>query len=130
MQKKWALRAATLTLGAGAVIGLGVGSASAASNLQVGSSGSAVVCLQQALDYVDSGNLNADGQFGQLTKNAVVHYQGGHSLNPDGVVGPATGGSIKSSVRQAYDNAHHAGDLDWQRTLGAWMSNCNGQLPG
>ncbi|MEU6236710.1 peptidoglycan-binding domain-containing protein [Kitasatospora sp. NPDC047058] len=130
MKQKWALRAATLTLGAGAVLGLSVGSASAASNLQVGSSGSAVVCLQQALNYVDAAGLGTDGQFGQLTKGAVVDYQYGHSLYPDGVVGPATGGSIKASVRQAYDNAHRSGDWGTQSTLGAWMNNCNWQLPG
>ncbi|MFB7615507.1 peptidoglycan-binding protein [Kitasatospora sp. NPDC056181] len=130
MKQKWALRAVTLTLGAGAVLGLSVGSANAASTLRVGSSGSAVTCLQQGLNYVDGAGLDADGQFGQLTKGAVVNYQYGHSLDPDGVVGPATGGSLKTSVRQAYDNAHHAGDWGTQNTLGAWMNNCNWQLPG
>ncbi|AUY52416.1 hypothetical protein C2142_29790 [Streptomyces sp. CB01881] len=130
MKQKWALRAVTLTLGAGAVLGLSVGSANAASTLRVGSSGSAVTCLQQGLNYVDAAGLDTDGQFGQLTKGAVVDYQSGHSLDPDGVVGPATGGSIKTSVRQAYDNAHHVGDWATQNALGAWMNNCNWQLPG
>ncbi|MGW6919487.1 peptidoglycan-binding domain-containing protein [Kitasatospora sp. NPDC054939] len=130
MQQKWALRAATLTLGVGAVVGLTAASANAASTLRVGSTGSAVVCLQQGLNWANSAGLNADGQFGQLTKTAVINFQARKGLDQDGVVGPATGGALKSSVRAIYDAAHHNGDAETQRLTGQWMSNCNWQLPG
>ncbi|MFF2615146.1 MULTISPECIES: peptidoglycan-binding protein [unclassified Kitasatospora] len=124
----WTRRAAALAVGATAVVALTAGSASAASTLAKGSSGSAVGCLQQGLDYVDSAGLQVDNDFGGLTYNAVVHYQSGHSLSPDGVVGPATGGSIKNAVSRAYNASNHGGDHSPE--LGAWLVNCSGQLPG
>lgn len=128
MNTTWKRRTAALAVGAAAAVALSVGSASAASTLSSGSYGSAVGCLQQALDYVDSAGLNVDNSFGNLTYNAVVHYQRGHGLSADGVVGPATGGSIKSAVSSAYYATHRAGDP--AGVLGAWLSNCSGQLPG
>ncbi|MBV2151546.1 peptidoglycan-binding protein [Kitasatospora sp. SUK 42] len=124
----WTRRTAALALGAAAAVALTAGSASAASSLSSGSYGSAVGCLQQALDYVDSAGLKVDNDFGSLTYNAVVHYQHGHSLSPDGVVGPATGGALKNDVRNAYYAANRAGDPSG--IYGSWLTNCSGQLPG
>jgi peptidoglycan hydrolase-like protein with peptidoglycan-binding domain len=124
----WKRRSAVLALGTAAAVALTVGSASAAGSLASGSYGPAVGCLQQALDYVDSAGLNVDNDFGNLTYNAVVHYQRGHGLSPDGVVGPATGGSLKNEVGKAYTATHRAGDP--AGVLGSWLSNCSGQLPG
>jgi peptidoglycan hydrolase-like protein with peptidoglycan-binding domain len=49
-----------------------------------GARGAAVQTLQKML------GVPADGVFGQITKEAVVAYQRGHGLVPDGVVGPVT----------------------------------------
>ncbi|MFD7902034.1 peptidoglycan-binding protein [Kitasatospora sp. NPDC059722] len=131
MQKKWALRAATLTIGAGAALGLAVGTANAASLIQWGSTGQPVVCVQQAMNYLDNAGLSVDGQFGQNTYNAVYAYQGSKSnLQQDGQVGPLTGGDIKADIYNSYRAAHGSGDYNTQQVLGSWMSNCNSQIPG
>ncbi|MFF4817669.1 peptidoglycan-binding protein [Kitasatospora sp. NPDC001309] len=131
MQKKWALRAATLTLGAGAALGLAVGTANAASLIQWGSTGQPVVCVQQAMNYLENAGLSVDGQFGQNTYNAVYSYQGSKgNLQQDGQVGPNTGSAIKSDIYNVYVAAHHSGDYNTQSLMGSWMSNCNSQLPG
>ncbi|MGW2253076.1 peptidoglycan-binding domain-containing protein [Kitasatospora sp. NPDC001660] len=130
MQKKWALRAATLTLGAGAALGLAVGTASAASTIQWGSSGQPVWCVQTAMNYLDNAGLDPDSQFGQLTYNAVVAYQGSKGIQQDGQVGPITGGDIKADIYNVYLAAHHSGDYGTQNQMGSWMNTCNGQIPG
>ncbi|MEV7600864.1 peptidoglycan-binding domain-containing protein [Kitasatospora sp. NPDC089797] len=130
MQKKWALRAATLTLGAGAALGLAVGTANAASQINPNDTGSAVSCLQQGLDYVDGAGLNVDGVYGQATLGAVQHFQSEHSLEADGQVGPLTGGALKNAVQQDYSANVHAGQSDVAHTLAAWMNNCNSQIEG
>lgn len=53
-------------------------------SLQTGASGSSVVALQKAL------GVEADGQFGPLTRSAVRRFQSSHGLTVDGVAGPAT----------------------------------------
>ncbi|QQR76798.1 peptidoglycan-binding protein [Candidatus Nomurabacteria bacterium] len=66
-------------------------------NLSQGSSGTQVVNLQTAL-----GGLTADGNFGPLTKAAVVSYQSAHGLTADGVVGPMTAASINGMATGSY----------------------------
>jgi peptidoglycan hydrolase-like protein with peptidoglycan-binding domain len=51
--------------------------------LRLGSSGTQVMCLQTAL-----GGLTADGNFGPLTKAAVVSWQSKSGLVADGIFGP------------------------------------------
>jgi peptidoglycan hydrolase-like protein with peptidoglycan-binding domain len=52
--------------------------------LRQGSTGPAVSKAQALL------GIAADGKFGPGTKAAVVAFQTGHGLTPDGVIGPAT----------------------------------------
>lgn len=52
--------------------------------LRFGSSGPAVVAIQQAL------RITADGQFGRATDQHVRNFQKARSLTVDGVVGPVT----------------------------------------
>lgn len=52
--------------------------------LKTGSKGEDVKKLQQKL------GLNADGDFGLKTENAVKSFQTKNGLNPDGIVGPQT----------------------------------------
>lgn len=65
--------------------------------LQEGSSGQAVVTLQNDLDQLGY-NLSQDGQFGPLTRAAVVSFQQDHALVPDGIVGPLTWAAINAAL--------------------------------
>ncbi|MEU8517187.1 peptidoglycan-binding domain-containing protein [Kitasatospora sp. NPDC048722] len=130
MRKKWALRAATLTIGAGAAPGLAVGTANAASLIQWDSTGQPVVCVQQAMNYLDNVGLSVDGRFGQNTCNAVYAYQGSKGIQQDGQVGPQTGGDIKADIYAVYLAAHHSGDWSTQSTMSSWTNSCNSRIPG
>jgi hypothetical protein len=66
--------------------------------LRKGSRGPSVVELQERLNTRGADPpLNTDGIFGKLTKAAVVSYQSQNGLDPDGVVGPLTWGSLTAS---------------------------------
>ena len=59
--------------------------------LRLGSSGAAVVTLQEQLNrHGATPPLKADGNFGQKTKDAVIAFQRGAHLVADGIVGPRT----------------------------------------
>lgn len=62
-------------------------------SLKVGSMGQEVMDLQAAL-----GGLTVDGNFGAMTKAAVVAYQSAHGLTADGIVGPMTASSINGGT--------------------------------
>lgn len=61
--------------------------------LQEGDSGYWVEVLQKIL------GVSIDGSFGPETKAAVIGYQMAHGLNPDGIVGPLTEGSLKATYQ-------------------------------
>lgn len=64
--------------------------------LQLGSSGDAVRCVQSYLGAVKvARGLNyptpaIDGQFGSVTRSAVIGFQAAFGLTTDGIVGPTT----------------------------------------
>jgi peptidoglycan hydrolase-like protein with peptidoglycan-binding domain len=61
--------------------------------LRVGSTGTGVRTLQQAL--ANKGySLSADGVFGPITQNAVRSFQSSQGITVDGVVGPVTWGRL------------------------------------
>ncbi len=63
--------------------------ASGLPTLRFGSSGHSVRVLQRLL--VSNGYfVRIDGNFGALTESAVMAFQSGRGLNPDGVVGSRT----------------------------------------
>jgi peptidoglycan hydrolase-like protein with peptidoglycan-binding domain len=71
----------------------------ASSGLQQGSSGAEVTTLQQQLiklGYLPAGS--DDGDFGPLTKAAVVKFQSDNGLSADGIVGPMTKAKIKEKI--------------------------------
>lgn len=63
-----------------------------------GSKGTAVKWLQYELKFrgYDIGTSGIDGSFGNATLSAVKKYQGDNNLEVDGMVGPATRGSLKN----------------------------------
>ena len=64
--------------------------------LRVGSTGSAVSQLQQAL--VNKGySLSVDGAFGPLTRSAVISFQSNVGITADGIVGPVTWSKLGTS---------------------------------
>lgn len=71
------------------------GSASG-STIRLGSTGTAVRELQQAL--VNKGySLSVDGAFGPMTQNAVISFQRSVGITADGVVGPVTWSKLGTS---------------------------------
>ncbi|MBV6703067.1 peptidoglycan-binding protein [Kitasatospora aureofaciens] len=126
MRKTWALRAATLTLGATAALGLAVGSAGAAtapSILQLGDTGPSVKCVQQGLNLANSANLVVNGTFDQATYKAVVAFQQGlTTVSTTGKVDPLTGNAIFGIIDM---QAISTQGLD----LIQWEQNCMYQIP-
>ena len=59
--------------------------------LRLGSTGPAVVALQQRL------RLAASGRFDAATRAAVIAFQAVHRLSPDGVVGPLTQAALRAA---------------------------------
>jgi len=64
--------------------------------LSRGSRGFWVKELQTMLNTVGRYDLNVDGSFGPLTRNAVMAYQKANGLKVDGIVGPQTWRSLDS----------------------------------
>jgi hypothetical protein len=66
--------------------------------LQIGSKGDSVKALQRFLNSQGE-NLVIDGNFGQLTKTAVLRYQNKKGLVVDGIVGPKTQEKMSADIR-------------------------------
>ncbi|MFO0594663.1 MAG: peptidoglycan-binding protein [Myxococcaceae bacterium] len=62
--------------------------------LSIGSRGGAVSELQQALAAAGFDPGPIDGDFGGMTRNAVIRFQSANGLSVDGVVGPQTWGAL------------------------------------
>lgn len=63
--------------------------------------GFSVEWLQESLNTLTDAGLEVDGDYGQLTKDAVTKYQQAHSLEPDGWAGVATQASIYQELAKA-----------------------------
>ncbi len=75
-------------------------------SLSIGSRGSAVSSLQQALNDAGYDIGNADGVFGQKTADAVRRYQADNGLQVDGKVGAKTAAAL--GLSDSFDS----GDVD------------------
>lgn len=87
--------AGTLTVFAGA----GTASAVTYPSLRMGSRGSAVLALQRRLTVLGYWLGTADGQFGDLTRQAVVAIQKVGGLQRDGQCGPLTWARVNAGLR-------------------------------
>ena len=85
----------TLTVFAGA----GTASAVTYPSLRMGSRGSAVLALQRRLTVLGYWLGTADGQFGDLTRQAVVAIQKVGGLQRDGQCGPLTWARVNAGLR-------------------------------
>lgn len=73
---------------------------SAASNLyKNGSIGQEVKNIQSMLQKIGY-NLEADGEFGSITENAIIDFQTKYNLQIDGIVGPSTMKKLKEMSKQ------------------------------
>jgi peptidoglycan hydrolase-like protein with peptidoglycan-binding domain len=64
-----------------------------------GDTGQAVRALQRLLhDKFGYGEVNVDGDFGPITKNAVLDFQAEYDLDVDGIVGPDTWQALAAIV--------------------------------
>ena len=67
-----------------------VSTAAAAGSLRIGSRGSEVTKLQNALKELGLYSAKVDGVYGRGTRTAVIAFQKANGLNADGIAGPKT----------------------------------------
>lgn len=65
--------------------------------IKYGSTGTGVKWVQDLLKQ-NGYTIEIDGSFGNITKNAVTHFQKYNNLEVDGIVGPATRTALKKSI--------------------------------
>ena len=65
--------------------------------LELGEGGAAVLALQQRLVELGYWLGSADGNYGQLTRQAVMAFQKAEGLGRDGVAGPVTQGRLAAA---------------------------------
>jgi L,D-peptidoglycan transpeptidase YkuD (ErfK/YbiS/YcfS/YnhG family) len=82
--------AATVAVDALRPSGTAGATCSISTTLRVGSTGAGVRCLQTRLNQLGFGAGPVDGQFGPMTRDAVVRFQRARRLAVDGVVGRRT----------------------------------------
>lgn len=64
--------------------------------------GLSVEWLQESLNALADAGLEVDGDYGELTREAVTKYQQAHSLEVDGWAGVATQASIYQELAKAH----------------------------
>ena len=75
--------------------------------IQLGSSGSDVVLLQQSLQNAGFSPGGIDGDFGVGTQAAVIAFQRSEGLLPDGIVGPRTAAALRLPDLCRYPRRKH-----------------------
>ena len=96
-----------------------------AGTLKVGSSGPQVVALQSTL-----GGLATDGNFGPMTKAAVMAFQSSNGLVADGVVGPLTGAALSGVMTGGTFPAGCSSASGFSTTTGLSCSGGASTVPG
>jgi hypothetical protein len=97
-----------------------------------GSSGSCVALLQRYLNWAHSSpQLNVDGMFGPLTRQAVTYFQAAHGLTTTGVAGPKTKSALVQANSVQTPNPGHAFPTSLNLGLAAtWaLNNVNSNFP-
>ncbi|MDR3601600.1 MAG: NlpC/P60 family protein [Desulfosporosinus sp.] len=95
-------------------------------DLNVGSTGSQVVLLQQDLNLVDNAHLTLDGDFGNFTKVIVEQFQASQGLTPDGIVGPQTQHALTTQALIKESESHIGLKYAWGGTSPVSGFYCSG----
>lgn len=92
--------------------------------LKIGSSGEAVLRLQQRLTALGYWNGSADGKFGPVTQQAVWALQKTAGLAPSGITTPATWAALAAGTRpRAKSTSGHVIEVDLKRDLVLFVTN-------
>ncbi len=95
-------------------------------SLHLGSSGPAVLALQQRLVALGYWIDNVNGTFGDATQQAVYAYQKVAGISRDGAVGPATAAALARGARPTpRSHAGHVIEIDLERDLLMVVDNGN-----
>jgi peptidoglycan hydrolase-like protein with peptidoglycan-binding domain len=92
----------------------------ASTSIRLGATGPAVIALQQRLSELGFWLGESDGNFGQLTRQAVLAFQKSEGITRDGVVGPQTQQHLPAASRPSPRNTsgdHIEVDLERQLLL-------------
>lgn len=82
--------------------------------LKYGSRGPTVELLQLALNRAGFGPLETDGNFGEVTRNAVLRFQASNGLSADGIAGPQTHQALLPWYTGFYVHKLRRGDTLWK----------------
>jgi peptidoglycan hydrolase-like protein with peptidoglycan-binding domain len=86
--------------------------------LELGESGPEVAVLQVRLDELGYWHGGSDGEYGQLTRQAVMAFQKAEGLARDGEAGPATQAALVAAVRPApHDPSGNHLEIDLARQI-------------
>ena len=85
--------------------------------LEIGEGGPAVLALQQRLAELGYWIGSADGNYGQLTRQAVMAFQKAEGLGRDGVAGPVTQGRLAGAGRQSSRAGGTGLEIDLERQI-------------
>ena len=85
--------------------------------LELGEGGPAVLALQQRLVELGYWLGSADGNYGQLTRQAVMAFQKAEGLGRDGVAGPVTQGRLAAAGRQGSRAGGTGLEIDLERQI-------------
>ncbi len=94
--------------------------------LSIGSRGSDVIRLQNALRSAGYDPGAADGIFGARTRAAVTAFQRAKGLGVDGIVGPKTNGALARYYKDGFDAGPVSGPAvtgtNYQKLMSAWKT--------
>ncbi|WP_414621234.1 peptidoglycan-binding domain-containing protein [Calothrix sp. CCY 0018] len=85
--------------------------------LQQGSTGPDVFRLQDALKQLNYYSGASDGNFGPITKQAVIDFQQARGLTADGIVGPSTWSQINILVRNQWRRMNESEEIEEIKSL-------------
>lgn len=106
----------------------GGGGSGSPPTIQQGSTGPYVITLQNDLNVLGYG-LAVDGDFGPLTRAAVVNFQGRQGIAQDGIVGPITWQHLANAVAAAQGGGS-PGPTTLPPAPGAPPPPAEGNIPG
>ena len=87
--------------------------------IKYGSTGTGVKWVQDLLKQ-NGYTIEIDGLFGNITKNAVIHFQRYNNLDTDGIVGPATRTALKRAIGNLTNSTSSSSTNSSNSTINAY----------